>query len=121
MISRKMLFGILVGLVLVVSGCGPTGACTITTNTALTVYRLPDPTSDAWSSLGAGEEILNAEARTADGWIGFDPGVAQAPNVGLYRLRWVQDTITFDPSCADDLELVTLEDVLADMELSGGG
>ena len=28
------------------------------------------------------------EGRTADGWLGFDPGVAQAANVGIFRLRW---------------------------------
>lgn len=120
MVSRKVLFSLMFVLALGLGGCVPSGDCTVTTNTALTVYRLPDATSTEWSTLAAGEVIPNVEARTADGWIGFDPGVAQAPNVGLYRLRWVQDTVTFVPSCADDLDLVTLEDVLADMELSDG-
>ena len=29
-------------------------------------------------------------ARSRDGWLGFDPGVAQAANVGPFRLRWVE-------------------------------
>jgi hypothetical protein len=43
-----------------------------------------------------------AEARTPDGWLGFDPGVAQAGNVGLDRLRWVKagaGDIVFDSPC----------------------
>ena len=27
--------------------------------------------------------------RTDDGWLGFDPGVAQAANVGVFRMRWI--------------------------------
>jgi hypothetical protein len=29
-------------------------------------------------------------AQTADGWLGFEPGVAQAANIGSFRLRWIE-------------------------------
>lgn len=29
-------------------------------------------------------------AQTTDGWVGFNPGTAQAANVGIFRLRWVR-------------------------------
>ena len=28
--------------------------------------------------------------QTSTGWVGFDPGTAQAANIGPFRLRWVQ-------------------------------
>jgi hypothetical protein len=47
------------------------------------------------------------EARTADGWIGFDPAYAQAGNIGVFHHRWVQegDAITLEGAC-DDLPVV---------------
>jgi hypothetical protein len=32
---------------------------------------------------------VTISGRTADGWLGFDPGVAQAANIGVFRLRWI--------------------------------
>jgi len=42
-------------------------------------------------------------AMMADGWIGFAPGVAQAANVGLFSLHWVQkgDTIKLEGACSN--------------------
>jgi hypothetical protein len=39
---------------------------------------------------------ITVVARSKDGWLGFDPGVAQAANVGPFRLRWVRpsDVVT---------------------------
>jgi hypothetical protein len=39
---------------------------------------------------------------TADGWLGFDPGVAQAANIGVFRLRWIPPgaPITLSGDCA---------------------
>jgi hypothetical protein len=43
---------------------------------------------------------------TEDDWVGFDPGVAQAANVGIFRLRWVApDQYTLEGPC-DDLPLL---------------
>jgi hypothetical protein len=109
-----VLFLLLAGLA--VAGCGPTGGgpCTFTANVEMTAYRLPDASSDVFGAMGAGESF-EALARTADGWVGFDPGVAQAGNQGLARHRWVQDSVTFSPSCVDGVDLVTLADVEADL------
>jgi hypothetical protein len=98
-------------------GCTPTGPCQFTSNVPLTVYRLPDSSSDLFGTLPAGEthEVL---ARTADGWIGFDPGIAQAGNIGLAHHRWFQLNATVSPSCLSSVDLVTLADVQADVDAS---
>ncbi len=85
-------FMILILIVLAASfaaaGCTPSGPCEITGTESLTVYRLPNPASDVFGTLPAGEthEVL---AYTANGWVGFDPGVAQAGNTGLAHHRWI--------------------------------
>ena len=96
------------------TGCLPPGPCEFTGNTALTVYRLPNASSEVFGTLPAGEthEIL---ARTANGWIGFDPGVAQAGNTGLARHRWVLLNATLSPFCLAAVDLVTLGDVEHDL------
>jgi len=116
--NHPFLFSVLLVLVVGISlaGCvpqDPSGPCVFTGNIPLTVYRLPDDSSDVFGILPAGEthEIL---ARTADGWLGFDPGVAQAGNIGLAHHRWVFMNITVSPSCLSTVDLVTLADVQAD-------
>ena len=98
----------------VIAGCTSGGPCEITAFEPLTVYRLPDPASDVFGTLPAGEthEVL---AYTANGFVGFDPGIAQASNVGLARLRWVLLNASLSPFCLAEVEQVTLPDVLADM------
>jgi hypothetical protein len=51
-------------------------------------------------------EMANADfptavgARTVDGWLGFDPHKAQAANIGIFRLRWVQASqVTTEGDC----------------------
>ena len=102
------------------ASCNPSGACSLTAQTPLTVYRLPEDTSDIFGVMGSGEtyKIL---AVTADGWYGFDPGIAQAGNIGLAHHRWVQDPVGVSSSCLSSVTLVTLADVLADVAASGGG
>jgi hypothetical protein len=62
-------------------------------------------------------------ARSKDGWLGFDPGVAQAANVGPFRLRWLDPTtVTSRGDCASVPEVwapepstcfeMTMEDVV---------
>jgi len=96
------------------AGCTPQGPCEFTGITDLTVYRLPDLYSDVFGTLPAGEthEIL---ARTANGWIGFDPGVAQAGNVGLAHHRWILLNATLSPFCLADVPVVTMADIEHDM------
>lgn len=44
--------------------------------------------ADRFATVAAGE-ALGAVAKTMSSWYGFDPGIAQAGNDGLDRLRWV--------------------------------
>ena len=105
---------IVLGISIATAGCTPSGPCMITGNESLTIYRLPDPASDVFGILPAGEshEVL---AYTANGFIGFDPGVAQAGNTGLARLRWVLLNATLSPFCLAEVDQVTPAEVLADM------
>lgn len=64
------------------------GTIVIVANSPLDIYERPDSASSRWSSIPAGES-LEIFATTADGWLGFDPGVAQAGNSGSFRYRWV--------------------------------
>jgi hypothetical protein len=50
---------------------------------------------------------VSVQAVTADGWVGFDPGYAQAGNVGVFRLRWVRGGGAFSLlGACDDLPVV---------------
>ena len=63
-------------------------ACTVVANSDVTLYNRPNTASGEFGTLAAGETAVMT-GQTADGWLGFDPGVAQAANVGIFRLRWV--------------------------------
>jgi hypothetical protein len=121
--NRRRYFGIagLVALGAFLASCAPaplaTG-CEFTANSSLTAFRLPDGSSDLFGTIPTGE-THEALARTADGWIGFDPGIAQAGNIGLAHHRWVQLNATVSPSCLSGVDLVTLADVQADVAASG--
>ena len=120
---RKYISLILIILAMAVAGAGCTlgnDPCEFISYSSLTVYRLPDASSDIFGTLPAGEtrEVL---AYTADGWLGFDPGVAQAGNIGLAHHRWIQLNAVIDPACLVSVDLVTLADVEADLAASGGG
>lgn len=65
-----------------------TAACTLVANSDVTLYSRPDTASAVFGTLASGEQATMM-GQTADGWLGFDPGVAQAANVGIFRLRWV--------------------------------
>lgn len=65
---------------------GP-GECTIETSASTTIYTRPDYASDAFFQEDAGF-VTAISGRTDNGWLGFDPGIAQAANVGSFRLRW---------------------------------
>lgn len=121
--NRRRLIVLGAAGVAMLAACNPTTtpepeSCSFTANAELTVYRLPDSTSDVFGMMAIGESYP-ALARTADGWIGFDPGIAQAGNIGLAHHRWVFNYVDTMPSCLDSVELVTLEEVMADIEASG--
>ena len=64
------------------------GTCEYTATEEVDIYTRPHLTADIFSTQGAGFSI-QPSARTSNGWLGFDPGVAQAANIGSFRLRWL--------------------------------
>jgi hypothetical protein len=116
--KKRYLTLIIVGISLLLSACVQAD-CQFTANYQVDLYRVPDSSTDLWGVEPAGitHTIM---ARTADGYIGFDPGVAQAPNVGLARLRYFQLNAVVSPSCLASVPLVTIADVQADIAASGG-
>ncbi|GAB3827510.1 SH3 domain-containing protein [Hymenobacter jeollabukensis] len=83
----------------------PTAAnrCARVAARAATVYQRPGAKAPKFGQLTSGENVTLL-ARTADGWVGFDPATAQAANVGVFRLRWVRAADAFGPAapaCAD--------------------
>ena len=82
------------------------GACEIVADGSAAVYQRPSIASDLFGTLSPGDR-MQAAAYTADGWFGFDPGVAQAANVGVFRNRWVQWGAAFHlEGACDGLPLV---------------
>jgi hypothetical protein len=79
-----------------------TSSCTLTANADITVTNRPYPISDTFGTLGSGMSV-QAGARTPGGWIGFEPGVAQAANVDVFRLRWIDPDAPFSlaGNCGD--------------------
>ncbi len=105
----------------ILSACTPSvpaGPCEFTASEPISAYRLPDGTSAFFGTVGSGD-TYRALARTADGWVGFDPGFAQAGNIGLAHHRWVHLNATVSPSCLAGVDLVTLANVEADLAASG--
>ncbi len=80
----------------------PAGPCTITAvNNPATIYKRPSAAADQFATLGVGQS-QQATNKTADGFYGFDPGIAQAGNYGLFHQRWVLKTVdvTTSAGCA---------------------
>ncbi|MBN1312839.1 MAG: hypothetical protein JXB30_15605 [Anaerolineae bacterium] len=78
---------------------GGSGSCWVTNQDSLTAYMESSATAEVFGTAEAGMSAA-ALARTKDGWLGFDPGVAQAGNQGRARLRWYLpdwSKLTFDP------------------------
>lgn len=63
-------------------------AVTFTPQDTLNIHSRPDSRSGIWSQLLPGEYVT-LEVKTASGWLGFDPGVAQAANTCSFRYRWL--------------------------------
>jgi len=91
------------------SETAPYVQCWVTTGQETVARRESSPLADEFGTASAGDQTL-ALARTNDGWLGFDPGVAQAGNEGRARLRWYQTqglSFTFDPvGCENSLPVV---------------
>jgi len=78
----------------------PSGPCELTAANAADIYNRPSAASDVFGTFGPSDKV-QPTAKTADGFYGFEPGTAQAGNVGLFRLRWVLKTIDINvtPGC----------------------
>lgn len=83
------------------------GSCEIVAPGDVTVYQRP---SREAAVFGALDQAFRPEAvsLTPDGaWVGFEPGVAQAANVGVFRLRWVaREDVSLEGACAGLDEVV---------------
>jgi len=75
----------------------------------ISVYSRPSREAVVFGSMSPGMNTI-VEGRTVDGWLGFDPGVAQAANIGIFRLRWVEihDGISLEGSCEELPLLISL-------------
>jgi hypothetical protein len=62
--------------------------CELVPDDTITILQRPSPTADVFGEAAPGD-TLHPTATAAGGWLGFDPAVAQAANVGPFRLRWV--------------------------------
>lgn len=79
-----------------------TGDCEPTAVSGFDVYTRPSLMADVFGTFSPGFPPVSITGRTADGWLGFDPGVAQAANIGVFRLRWIPPgaPITLSGDCA---------------------
>jgi hypothetical protein len=79
----------------------PAGPCQLNAEAEITIYERPSNSADIFSIQPAGFTATFV-ARTADGWLGFDPAIAQAANIGPFRLRWVPPgSSTLIGSCSE--------------------
>ena len=78
----------------------PSGPCVATAPSDVTIYERPSFEADVFSTLSAGE-TTELHGETDGGWLGFDPGIAQAANIGPFRLRWIhQGEVTLSGDCS---------------------
>jgi hypothetical protein len=64
------------------------GECTLTTTGPTAFYDRPNSDASVFFE-DSGGMTQQVTGRTADGWVGFNPAIAQAANMGPFRLRWV--------------------------------
>jgi len=73
----------------------PSDNCVINVIEETSVYMRPSKESLVFGMLPSGI-VSNVHGRTEDGWIGFDPGVMQAGNAGVFRLRWISPDVEME-------------------------
>jgi len=66
----------------------PAGEVLLTAADTVVIRPRPDSASAVWGLLLPGESVPLSGV-TLDGWLGFEPGVAQAGNSGSFRYRWI--------------------------------
>lgn len=80
--------------------------CQLTTIEDSVVYTRPRVQSELFATLAADTTVI-LNAQTVTGWLGFEPGMAQAANTGVFRYRWFPPNGAYilSESC-DNLPLV---------------
>lgn len=64
-------------------------------------YMRPSLEAQEFADMANADFPTAVGARTADGWLGFDPHKAQAANIGVFRLRWVlASQVTTEGDCS---------------------
>lgn len=84
----------------------PMPSCEVVFDQEVVAYERPSEEAEVFATVPGGFRTF-AGMRTADGWVGFDPGIAQAANVGVFRMRWVRlgEGVHLEGAC-DDLPVV---------------
>jgi hypothetical protein len=68
-------------------------------NDATDAYHRPSADAQVFAPVETGF-TAQVNERTADGWVGFDPAIAQAANIGIFRLRWLHfDDVSLSGDC----------------------
>ena len=65
-----------------------TTPCTLTATGTITAYSRPALGASNFGTINSGDTTI-ITAKTPDGWLAFDPGTAQAANVGPFRFRYI--------------------------------
>jgi hypothetical protein len=74
-----------VGLPVLPTGSGP---CVATSQESVITYTRPSYMAAGFSTEALSPPVV-VESRTIDNWLGFNPQVAQAANIGIFRMRWI--------------------------------
>lgn len=83
-------------LLLITSGSVPAERveCTLVCLDSTDVFTRPDSSALLMGKLAPRTTVV-ISGKTVDGWLGFDPGVAQAGNTGSFRYRWISETAQY--------------------------
>jgi hypothetical protein len=79
-----------------------TEVCTVTPTVDVTAYQRPSVEAPVFGVLSKGESTV-ITGKTTDGWFAFDPGIAQAANVGPFRYRWFEngEAVRLEGDCSE--------------------
>jgi hypothetical protein len=84
------------------------GPCTAEVASAVPIAMRPH-SDEVFGQFAPASPVI-ITARSKDGWLGFDPAVAQAANVGPFRLRWLEpSSVTTHGDCASVPQVWTPE------------
>ncbi|MBL8163304.1 MAG: SH3 domain-containing protein [Anaerolineae bacterium] len=92
----------------------PPDVCALTVLTAsdsVPTYMQPSTSSQVSQVTITSGMYVTIIGRTNDGWYAFEPGIAQAANVGINRLRWVSSAarITLTGAKCGTLPIINLD------------